>query len=133
MNVHPKTILLVDDDENFREILKIRLQKEGFNVVEADNGLIALETLKNLKPDLILLDVVMPIMNGIDTLFELKKYKNTRDIKVIMMTNKINIETELGEKYKQIIEKFGAVDFISKTLDLEQIAQRLKIISGFYI
>lgn len=121
-----KLILIIDDDLNYREILKIKLEKAGYEVIEASDGKKGLEMLNNYKPDLILLDLVMPNMNGIDTLFNLKIHPVGKDIKVMMMTNKVNIEEEIGQQYKKITQKFGALDFISKNQDLNYILEKIK-------
>jgi DNA-binding NtrC family response regulator len=121
-------ILIIDDDSSYREVLKIRLEKEDFRVIEANSGSEALEILNNKenKPSLIMLDLVMPMMNGIDTLFKLKLHPVGKNIKIIMMTNKVNIREEIGQQYDKIIKKFGALEFISKSSDLNQIINKIK-------
>jgi len=121
-------ILIIDDDPSYRELLKIRLEKERFKVIEASSGKEALEILNNKenKPSLILLDLVMPIMNGVDTLFNLKAHPVGKNIKIIMITNKVNIREEIGQQYDKIIKKFGALEFISKSSDLNQIIYKIK-------
>jgi CheY-like chemotaxis protein len=121
-------ILIVDDDPNYREVLRIKLENEGFKVIEANSGKEALEILHNKqnKPSLILLDLVMPIMNGVDTLFNLKAHPVGKNIKIIMMTNKVDIREEIGQQYDKIIKKFGALEFINKSSDLNQIINKIK-------
>jgi len=121
-------ILIIDDDSNYREVLKIRLEKEGFKVIEANSGKEALEILndKENKPSLIMLDLIMPIMNGIDTLFNLKAHPVGKNIQIIMMTNKVNVREEIGQQYDKIIKKFGALEFINKSSDLNQIINKIK-------
>ncbi|BCX15704.1 MAG: hypothetical protein KatS3mg097_596 [Candidatus Parcubacteria bacterium] len=120
-------ILIVDDDKDFRAMMKIALEKYGFQVAEAEDGNKALDLLYNLKPkpSLILLDMVMPNMNGLDTLFNFKMHPVGKDIKVIMLTNKLDIKEELGQLYTKMVKKFGGLEFISKTEDLPTIIQKI--------
>lgn len=120
-------ILIVDDDINFRTMMKIVLEKHGFQVAEAEDGNKALDLLYNLKPkpNLILLDMVMPNMNGLDTLFSFKMHPVGKNIKVIMLTNKLDVKEELGQLYTKIVKKFGGLEFISKTEDLSTIIQKI--------
>ena len=76
-------ILIVDDEEHIRELIRFYLDKEGFSVVEAENGEKALEILENEYVDLAIVDIMMPVMNGFDLVEEMKQFK---DIPVIMLT-----------------------------------------------
>ena len=69
-------ILLADDEKDILEFLTYNLEKEGYNVVTADNGKKALEIAKKILPDLIILDVMMPEMDGVSTCIEIKKIPN---------------------------------------------------------
>ncbi|GIW67519.1 MAG: hypothetical protein KatS3mg096_387 [Candidatus Parcubacteria bacterium] len=125
-----KLILIIDDDKNYREILRIKLQSAGYEIIEAENGKEGISLLDQYKPNLILLDVVMPIMNGVDTLFWLKTHPNGKNIKVLIMTNKFDLKEEIGDQYNKIIKKFGALDFFSKSESLDQILKRIKTTLG---
>lgn len=81
-----KTILVVDDDVNIRELLRQSLQKQGYAVKEAKNGLDAISQIKTEKPDLIILDVMMPQINGFDTAAVIKNDPFTMDIPIIMLS-----------------------------------------------
>jgi CheY-like chemotaxis protein len=82
-----KKVLIVDDDTSVRGLLRILLEVDGVGVViEASNGLVALEKASSEKPDLILLDVMMPLMSGIEVLHRLKGEPTTAKIPVIMLT-----------------------------------------------
>ena len=81
------TVLLVDDDDNFREIIKAKLEAADFSVVEAKDGEIGAEKAKEIKPDLVLMDVQMPKMNGIESLSRIKADPETANIKVLFLTN----------------------------------------------
>ena len=81
-----KKILLVDDDIDFVEITKSQLHKGGFNVEVAHNGEECIEKVKKDIPDLIILDVMMPVMNGYETCEILKSDESTKNIPVILLT-----------------------------------------------
>ncbi len=82
-----KKILLVEDDAFVRDIYHTKLKMEGFDVVLAENGLEAIKRVREQKPDLILLDIVMPYMDGTEVLKELKGNDEWSKISVILLTN----------------------------------------------
>ncbi|EKE16527.1 MAG: hypothetical protein ACD_11C00004G0025 [uncultured bacterium] len=82
-----KKILLVEDDIFIRDIYQTKLSGEGFDVVSAENGLDAMKKINGFIPDLILLDIVMPYMDGMDFLKEIKKQETLKNIPVIMLSN----------------------------------------------
>lgn len=82
-----KKILIVEDDDAVRKILVAELEKSGVIVSEANNGEVAVEMALSKKPDLIILDVIMPKMHGIDMLRELEKDEWGRQVKVLLLTN----------------------------------------------
>ena len=81
-----KKVLIVEDSKLLRAVVKDALMSAGFVVYEADNGLLGLETAKRIQPDLIMLDVVMPIMDGMTMYKELRKDDWGKNIPVIMLT-----------------------------------------------
>jgi len=81
-----KTILVVDDDANIRELLRQQLENEGYNVREAKDGMDAIHQIKTDRPDLILLDVMMPQINGFDVAAVLKNDPQTADIPIIILS-----------------------------------------------
>lgn len=81
-----KTILLVEDDDNLANVYEMRLQAEGFKTVRVGNGQDALQAALESKPDLILLDVMMPKVSGFDVLDILRNTPETASTKVIMLT-----------------------------------------------
>jgi CheY-like chemotaxis protein len=104
-----KTILLVEDDSFVADIYQTKIAKEGFEVVSADNGLEAIKKLKSIIPDLILLDIVMPYMDGIEVLRKIKAEERWKNIPVILLTN-------LSEKEKiEEALKMGANDYLIKS------------------
>ena len=84
----PKKILAVDDERHIVRLVEVNLQRAGYEVVTAYDGKEALEKVKSETPDLVVLDVMMPYMDGFEVLQNLKKNPNTRDIPVIMLTAK---------------------------------------------
>ncbi len=123
-----KLILLVDDDPDFLEILSTKLKDQGFNIEIAKNGKEALEKLQHIKPDLIILDVMMPEMNGIDTAIELAKNFNLNEVKFIFLTNygDDNWPQEISLKVDEIFAKqIGALAYIRKQQPLENIIETL--------
>ena len=104
----PITILLVEDDTFLVEMYTTKFELEGFEVHTAEDGKKGLDMAKKVKPDIILLDILMPKMDGFAVLDELKKDKDLADIPVILLTN-------LGQKedVKKGFEK-GAVGYLIK-------------------
>jgi CheY-like chemotaxis protein len=84
----PCPLLVVEDDASLREMLRRRLEKEGWAVIEAENGRVALERMTERQPDLILLDLMMPEMDGFQFLDEIRKHDAWRSIPVIVVTAK---------------------------------------------
>ena len=101
-------VLAVEDDAFLSGIHKNKLAKEGFEVVVASNGRAALDFLKTRKPDIILLDLIMPVMDGFETLKELKADPETKDIKVIILSNLSQDED------KERVMQMGAIDYVVK-------------------
>jgi DNA-binding NtrC family response regulator len=105
-----KTILIVDDEKEICTVLSDSLSQESFRVFTANNGKIALQLTKKEKPDLILLDIKMPGMDGIEVLKKIKKMK--KKPVVIMLTAFGTLETARKAM------KLGAYDYITKPFDL---------------
>jgi DNA-binding response OmpR family regulator len=88
-NVPPsRSALVIDDEEPARKMLGQILKKENWNVVEAENGLVALERMAVRRPDLILLDLIMPKMSGYQFVTELRKHEEWKSIPVIVITSR---------------------------------------------
>jgi len=101
-------IVLVDDEKFLLEAMRDKLQREGFDVYTAINGVIGLEIIKKEKPALILLDLIMPIKSGFDVLEELQKDDKLKNIPVIILSN-------LGQKSDiKKSKELGATDFLIK-------------------
>lgn len=113
-------ILVVDDQSNNVRLLKDILEDENYTVFTTDNGLSALEMVKSLKPDAILLDIMMPAMDGFEVCRELKKELDSKDIPVIMVTAK----TESYDLKKAL--EIGAFDYIKKPIDEIEVIARVQ-------
>ena len=105
-----KKILLVDDEPDILEFLSYNLRKENFEVATAKNGIEAISLAKKIKPDLIVLDVMMPEMDGIETCHELRKIDRMSQTLIVFLTAR-------GEDYSQIAGfGAGADDYITKPI-----------------
>ncbi len=104
-----KKILLVEDDTNLAAVYRGRLELEGFEVIEVNNGEDALSSAVKVKPDLILLDAMMPKISGFDVLDILRNTPDTANIRVIMLT------ALSQEKDKERAESLGADEYLVKS------------------
>ncbi len=113
-------ILVVDDIEENIALLTFELEDEGHSVISARNGLECLEKISSIQPDLIFLDISMPVMDGMETLQHLKIAANTREIPVIMVS--------ANEDQEQIIKALdiGAHDYVSKPFVYPILAARMR-------
>lgn len=102
-------ILIVEDDKSLREMYQLRLSINGYDVIEAGDGEEGLDVAIKEKPDLILLDIMMPKMSGMDVLDILKSTPETKDIPVIVLT----ALTEEHVKSKGLV--YGAEDYLVKS------------------
>lgn len=96
-----KKILFIEDDEGFYNLFSSALNMKGYEVVHVPEGSQAVEKVKVEKPDLILCDIILPGMSGLDVLKELKETEETKNIKIVMLTNfgtdeNVNKAVELG-------------------------------------
>ncbi len=88
-----KRLLVVDDDPVIRDVLQGLLEEKGYDVVEAEDGPTALDAVSERVPDLVILDIMMPGLNGIDVLKELRKKHSANDLPVILLTAKADDNT----------------------------------------
>ena len=112
-----KKVLVVDDEKFVRELIKIKLGRCGLTVIEATNGVEAIETARSLKPDIILMDVMMPKMNGFEACEKLKSDPETARIPIVMLTargEQANLEKGLA---------LGATDYMSKPFSPQKLAE----------
>jgi len=103
-----KTILIIEDDKFLRELMTQKLTKEGYNISEAIDGEEGIKKIESEKPDLVLLDLILPGIDGFEVLSKMKENPNLTSIPVIILSN-------LGQK--EDVEKglkLGAVDYLIK-------------------
>jgi len=115
-------VLLVDDDPLIIRMYQKKLEQDGYAVDIATNGEEALIRVMKQKPDVILLDVMMPKMNGVQTLKKLKEQEETATIPVIILTN-------LGDREEDVenAKGLGALDYLVKSeIELKELSQRVK-------
>jgi CheY-like chemotaxis protein len=120
MSTDSKSILVVDDNEDIRSLLSLVLQREGYEVVLASDGTEALDKVKIARPDLILLDVMMPGLSGLEVLSMIRedKDKKINEIPIMMITAKSTVSdidnaVELGAS-SYIIKPFRPANLIEK-------------------
>ena len=118
--MNDKKILVVEDDKDLISLIKFNLKSEGFNVLLSPNGEDGLFTAKEEKPDLILLDWMLPVLSGIEVLQRLKNNKDTKSIPVIFITAK----GEENDKIRGL--NSGADDYIVKPFSTKELIARIK-------
>ena len=112
-----KTILIVDDEKPIVEILVYNLQKEGYNTLEANDGLTAVEIATTKKPDLILLDIMLPKMDGLTVC---KKIRASLNVPILMLTAK-------DEEIDKILGlELVAYDYLTKQFSVRELIARIK-------
>lgn len=119
MNLTPATILVVDDDQDSREYLALCFSHLNYQVIEASNGQEALALAKSTKPDVIVLDVVMPDLDGYQVCRKLKDDEKTEHIPVVLITVLHKLEDEIRGF------EVGAHDYISKPYNRAELSARI--------
>lgn len=115
-------ILVVDDEINIQELIKFNLEKNGYNVVCSGNGKEALKLIREQLPNLVLLDVMLPQMDGYEVCKEVRKDNNISTIPIIMITAK-------SEEFDKVIGlELGADDYITKPFSIREMLARVKAI-----
>ncbi len=115
----PKTILIIDDEANFREIFSTKLASAGHRIETAGGGEEGVKKVKELQPDLVLLDEKMPDMDGGEVLMKLRQDLSTSRIKVVFLTNLGDPRD--GGTDDRLAAQFGADGYIKKTEDLDHL------------
>lgn len=119
--VGKKSILVAEDDKFYANIYKAKLTREGYDVIIAEDGEKTLEAAREKKPDLILLDLIMPVKDGFETLKELRADEKLKDIKVIVLSN-LGQEEDIKK-----VKDLGIVDYLVKTnVSIQKVVDKVK-------
>ena len=114
-----QNILVIDDDKNIREVVKLYLRKEGYEVTEAADGAIGVDLFFGKQYDLVILDIMMPVQDGIEMIKQIRAKSN---VPVIMLTAK-------GETFDKVLAlELGADDYIVKPFDPKELVARVKAV-----
>ena len=116
-----KTIRVVDDEPHMIELVKAILETNGFSVETAENGKEALSKLEKIKPDLILLDMMMPGMSGREVCEKIRENPKTKSLKIVFLT--VARFSEIGRK---VLEDMKVTDYITKPFENEDLVKRVK-------
>ena len=113
-------VLIVDDDPVVRRMLQLSFESEGFDVLTAGDGLEGLESMRSGKPDVIILDIMMPKLDGMKVLDEMNTDDSLRGLPVILLSAKAtSLDVELGLKA-------GAADYVTKPCDPIELVDRVR-------
>lgn len=111
-------VVVVEDDPMISNLVKLKMEKSGYEVVVGENGRLGLELIGQHLPDLVILDVMMPIMDGFEVLRRIRADERTRDIPVIMLTAR-GMEDDILKGFES-----GAVDYLTKPFSISELAAR---------
>ncbi len=117
----PKTILIVEDEPILQKTLTMALEQEGYETKSALDGEIGLNMAKTIKPDLILLDLILPKMDGFEILDELKKDEASKEIPVIILTN-----LESSQDIERALVLGAKTYLVKANYDLKDVIQKVK-------
>jgi CheY-like chemotaxis protein len=120
-----KKIMIVDDEENLVELVKAIFENEGYEVIPAYSGKECLEKLEKVKPDLILMDMMMPGMTGKETTKKIRENPKTKNLKIAFLT-----VVRLSEIGMEELKKLNVLDFITKPFDNQDLVRRVKKLLG---
>lgn len=115
-------VLVVDDELHIVELLRFNLELSGFEVIDTQDGREAFDMITEEKPDLVLLDWMLPGVSGIDILTKIRSSEETKNLAVIMLTAK-NVETDMIEGLDK-----GADDYITKPFSIQELMARVKTV-----
>ena len=114
-------IMVVDDEPNLIELVSAVLEVEGFEIIPASSGKECIEKLKSVKPDLILIDMMMPSMSGRETCELIRNNPETKNIKILFVT-----VARFSESGKDVLTKLKIKDYITKPFDNKDLVKRVK-------
>ncbi len=117
-----KTILVVDDEKDLLDLIEYNLKKEGFNVLKAENGEEGIKIAKEHKPDLVLMDIMMPKMDGMEAVEKMRRDDDLKSIPIIFLTARSDEKTEVEGLNK------GGDDYITKPISTTKLISRIKAV-----
>lgn len=118
----PQTVLVIEDEAHILELLRYNLEAAGYNVILAENGRDGLERCFETHPDLILLDLMLPDVDGLDICNNIKRNEQTKNIPIIMLTAK-------SEEFDKVLGlELGADDYITKPFSIRELLARIKVV-----
>lgn len=117
-----QTILVVDDEKDLLDLIEYNLRKEGFDVLKAENGEEGIAMAKEHSPDLVLLDIMMPKMDGLQAVEEMRKDAELKRIPIILLTARSDEKTEVEGLNK------GSDDYITKPISTTKLISRIKAV-----
>lgn len=124
MNSKLALILLVDDEPDIISVYKAKLEKVGYQVITASDGAQAIRMVSEQHPDLVLMDMKMPVMDGLTAQTKLKEDPATKDVKVVFLTAFSDpMNPEIDERSAK---ENGAVDFIKKGVSLDELVEKVR-------
>lgn len=118
--MNPQTLLIVEDERSLSEVLAYNLEKEGFRVVTATDGQDGLRKAQSLVPDLVILDLMLPVLDGLQVCRQLRSDPRTQHVRILMLTAR-------NEEVDEIVGfNMGADDYVSKPFKLKPLLHRIK-------
>ncbi len=120
-----KRIMVVDDEDSLRELIRAILEAEGYDVTTAEDGNDCLKKLKTMKPDLVLLDMMMPGMSGREVCESIRKDPKIKNLKVAFLT-----VAKFSESGKGVLGQMKVLDYITKPFDNDDLVKRVKKMVG---
>lgn len=117
-----KTILVVDDEQDLLDLIEYNLKKEGFDVLQAADGIEGIEIARTRRPDLVLLDIMMPKMDGLEVVDRMRSDKDLKQIPIIFLTARGDEKTEVKGLDK------GGDDYITKPISTTKLISRIKAV-----
>lgn len=112
-----RTILVVDDDHGLRELIRINLEHEGYGVLQAGNGLQCVSSVREQRPDMVILDVMMPEMDGLEACGKVREFSQ---VPILMLTAKVQSEDVITGLDK------GADDYLLKPFNMDELSARIR-------
>jgi DNA-binding response OmpR family regulator len=120
-NMDKKRILIIEDDSSLQKVVQEFLESEGFDTVGAEDGIEGIKLANSKKPDLILLDIILPKKDGYEVLKELKENQETKNIPIILLTN-LGSPADVEKAIK-----LGATTYLTKSdYKLEEVAEKIR-------